>query len=326
MGPAPRKRARGAGHLPGDARTVTETPRRPGGGLWRAVRSRYVLHAYLFIAPVIILFGVFRVTPAIQTLLYSVYKVELLRGRFTFIGLDNFSRLLVDPIFQQAAWNTLLYVAAIVPISGALGLVLAVLFNSRFRFQELFKAIYFSPMVTSTVAAAMVWWWMYNPQFGIINVLLKLVGIREQPWLMSSSMALPAIIIFSVWKTVGYNMIIYLAGLQGIPVQFYEAATIDGASAVRRFWRITVPLLAPTTTFILIYNSILAFQVFDQVFVLTGGGPANSTNVVVLDLYRQAFQRYDFGYASAEAMVLFLCILGITVLQYVYSKKYEVVY
>jgi multiple sugar transport system permease protein len=117
-----------------------------------------------------------------------------------------------------------------------------------------------------------------------------------------------------------------LAGLQAIPAQFYEAATIDGAGPASRFWRVTVPLLAPTTAFILIYNSILAFQVFDQVFVLTGGGPANSTNVVVLDLYRQAFERYNFGYAAAEAMVLFLCILGITILQYVYSKRYEVAY
>ena len=301
----------------------------PGGCVgqyWRMLRSRHILHAYLFIAPVIILFALFRVAPAVQTLLYSFYKVELLRGRFTFIGLENFARLLVDPIFLQAAWNTLLYVVAIVPISGALGLLLAVLFNSRFRGQEFFKAVYFSPMVTSTVAAAMVWWWMYNPQYGIINVLLKLVGVPAQPWLMSSRMALPAIIIFSVWKTLGYNMIIYLAGLQAIPAQFYEAATIDGAGPASRFWRITVPLLAPTTAFILIYNSILAFQVFDQVFVLTGGGPANSTNVVVLDLYRQAFERYNFGYAAAEAMVLFVCILGITVLQYVYSKKYEVAY
>jgi len=294
--------------------------------VWRTLQSRHILHAYLFIAPVIVLFGVFRVVPAVQTLLYSFYKVELLRGRFTFIGLDNFRRLLSDPIFLQAAWNTLVFVLAIVPISGALGLLLAVLFNSKFRGQEFFKAVYFSPMVTSTVAASMVWWWMYNPQYGIINVLLKLVGVPEQPWLMSSRMALPAVIIFSVWKTVGYNMIIYLAGLQAIPVQFYEAATIDGAGSVSRFWRITVPLLAPTTTFILIYNSILAFQVFDQVFVLTGGGPANSTNVVVLDLYRQAFERYNFGYAAAEAMVLFVCILGITTLQYVYSKKYEVAY
>jgi multiple sugar transport system permease protein len=222
--------------------------------------------------------------------------------------------------------NTFLYVAGIVPISAALALVLAVLFTVQFRFQELFKAVYFAPMVTSTVAAAMVWWWMYNPQFGILNVLLRLLHLPPQPWLMSSHTALASIIIFSVWKTVGYNMIIYIAGLQAIPPEFYEAAVIDGAGTLQQFRRITVPLLAPTTTFILIYNTILAFQVFDQVFVLTGGGPANATNVVVLDLYRQAFQRYNFGYASAEAMVLFLIIMGITALQFFYSKRYEVTF
>jgi multiple sugar transport system permease protein len=222
--------------------------------------------------------------------------------------------------------NTLVYVAAIVPISAALGLGLAVLFDTRFRLSELFKAVYFAPMVTSTAAAAMVWWWLYNPQFGLLNVLLRLVHLPDQPWLMSSRTALTAIIIFSVWKSLGYNMIIYLAGLQAIPAQFYEAATIDGAGALARFWRISVPLLAPTTTFLLIYNGILAFQVFDQVFVLTGGGPANATNVVVLDIYRQAFERFNFGYAAAEATVLFLLILGITVVQYVYSKRFEVAY
>ena len=295
-------------------------------GLLSRLHAKRVFHAYLFIAPVILLFGIFRVVPSIQTLLYSFYKVELLRGRFTFTALDNFRALLTDEIFRKATVNTLVYVAAIVPISAMLGLILAVLFNARFRLQEFFKAVYFAPMVTSTVAAAMVWWWLYNPQFGLFNVLLRLVRIPDQPWLMSSHMALPSIIIFSVWKTLGYNMIIYLAGLQAIPAQFYEAATIDGATAFGRFWRISVPLLAPTTTFIFIYNSILAFQVFDQVFVLTGGGPANSTNVVVLDIYRQAFERYNFGYAAAEAMVLFLFIMGVTVLQYVYSKRFEVAY
>jgi multiple sugar transport system permease protein len=292
----------------------------------RGFRRRHLLHAYLFIAPVVLLFGVFRVVPAVQTLLYSVYKVELLRGRFTFVGLDNFRALLADEAFGQAMVNTLVYVAAIVPISAALGLGLAVLFDTRFRLSELFKAVYFAPMVTSTAAAAMVWWWLYNPQFGLLNVLLRLVHLPDQPWLMSSRTALTAIIIFSVWKSLGYNMIIYLAGLQAIPAQFYEAATIDGAGALARFWRISVPLLAPTTTFLLIYNGILAFQVFDQVFVLTGGGPANATNVVVLDIYRQAFERFNFGYAAAEATVLFLLILGITVVQYVYSKRFEVAY
>ena len=305
---------------------MTRERRRPPRQVLAQLYSRHILHAYLFIAPVIILFGIFRIVPSIQTLLYSFYKVELLKGRFTFIGLDNFHSLLSEEIFRRAAVNTLAYVIAIVPTSVCLGLILAVLFNASFHLKEFFKAVYFSPMVTSTVAAAMVWWWMYNPQFGIFNVLFKLVGLPEQPWLMSSRMALPSIIIFSVWKNLGYNMIIYLAGLQAIPPQFYEAATIDGAGALTRFRHVTIPLLAPTTTFIVIYDSILALQVFDQVFVLTGGGPANSTNVVVLDLYRQAFERYNFGYAAAEAMVLFLFILGVTILQYVYSKRFEVAY
>jgi multiple sugar transport system permease protein len=176
------------------------------------------------------------------------------------------------------------------------------------------------------VAAAMVWLWLYNPQFGLFNVILKLFGFPAQPWLMSSHQALPSIIIFSIWKSLGYNLIIYIAGLQAIPDVYYEAARIDGAGSVQQFFKITLPLLTPTTTFILIYNSILSFQVFDQVFVLTGGGPAYATTVVVLELYQQAFLKYRFGYASAMAMVLFLFILSITIGQYTISKKKEVVY
>ena len=282
------------------------------------LHARHVWHAYLFVAPIIILFGAFRVAPSVQTLLYSVYRVELLRGRFTFI--------VVDRAFQQAAWNTLVYVLVIVPVSAVLGLLLAVLFDTRFPLRELFKALYFAPMVTSTVAAAVVWWWLYNPQFGLFNALLRLVGLPIQTWLMSSRTALFSIILFSVWKGVGYNMVVYLAGLQAIPESFVEAARIDGAGTFQRFRRITLPLLAPTTAFLLIYNSIYAFQVFYQVFVLTSGGPAGSTNVIVLDLYRQAFERYNFGYAAAEATLLFVLTLGVTVVQYVYSKRFEVNY
>ena len=290
------------------------------------IHRRHYLHAYLFIAPVIVLFGLFRVWPSLQTLYYSFFKVELLKGRLTYLGLQNFAALAHDEIFRAATLHTLTYAAAIVPIAAALGMILAVLFNERFPLTELFKAIYFAPMVTSTVAAAVVWWWLYNPQYGLFNVILKLMHLPGQPWLLSSRMALPSVILFSIWKTLGYNLVIYLAGLQAIPREYDEAATIDGAGSLQRFRRITLPLLAPTTTFVFIYNSIFAFQVFDQVYVLTGGGPARATNVVVLELYNQAFQRYQFGYASAEAMVLFVFILGVTVLQYVYSRRVEVVY
>lgn len=290
------------------------------------MHRRHYLHAYLFTAPVIVLFGLFRIWPSIQTLYFSFFNVELLKSRLTFVGLANFVDLIHDELFLGAITHTLIFAVAIVPVSAALGMVLAVLFNEELRLKEFFKAIYFAPMVTSTVAAAVVWWWLYNPQFGLFNVILKLLHLPGQPWLLSSTMALPSVIIFSVWKTLGYNMVIYVAGLQGIPQEFYEAATIDGAGSLQRFFRITLPLLAPTTTFVFIYNSIFAFQAFDQVYVLTGGGPAHATSVVVLELYNQAFQRYRFGYASAEAMVLFLFILAVTIVQYVYSRRTEVAY
>ncbi|HKV46020.1 MAG TPA: sugar ABC transporter permease [bacterium] len=294
--------------------------------VFRRMSRRHYLHAYAFIAPVVILFGLFRVWPSLQTLYFSVFNVELLKQQLTFVGLSNFRDMLQDPIFRQALVNTLIYAAVIVPVSTVLALLLAVVFTEEFGLKDLFKAVYFSPTVTSTTAAAVVWWWMYNPQFGLFNVILKLLHLPPQPWLMSSHMALSAVIIFSVWKTLGYNMVIYIAGLQAVPVMFQEAATLDGASPFRRFLSITVPLLAPTTIFIMIYNMIFALQVFDQVFVLTSGGPANSTNVVVLELYHQAFRRYRFGYASAEATVLFAIILVVTVFQYVYSRRFEVAY
>lgn len=300
------------------------------GGVMRAfigrMHRRHYLHAYVFIAPVLVLFGLFRVWPSLQTLHYSFFKVELLKGRLTFVGLQNFADLVQDEIFRGATFHTLIYAAAIVPIAAAMGMILAVILNEEFPLRELFKAIYFAPMVTSTVAAAVVWWWLYNPQYGLFNVILRLMHLPALPWLLSSRLALPSVIIFSIWKTLGYNMVIYVAGLQAVPQEYHEAATIDGAGSLQRFLRITLPLLAPTTTFVFIYNSIFAFQAFDQVYVLTGGGPARATNVVVLELYNQAFQRYQFGYASAEAMVLFLFILGVTALQYFYSRRFEVTY
>lgn len=290
-----------------------------------ALRRKY-FHAYLFIAPVVILFGIFRVFPSFQTLAYSFFRVQLIRHKFTFIGLENFLSLLEDKIFLKAMINTLKYVLYIVPISAGIGMLLAIILNTKLRFREFYKGMYFSPMVTSTVAAAMVWWWLFNPQFGLFNVVLKLLHLPRQSWLMSSRQALMSIIIFSIWKTVGYNMIIYIAGLQAIPEGYYEAAKIDGAGPLLRFFKITLPLLGPTTAFILIYNTILAFLVFDQVFVLTGGGPAYSTTVVVLEVYQQAFLKYRFGYASSMAAVLFIIILGVTIFQFLISKKKEITY
>lgn len=290
-----------------------------------ALRKKY-FHAYLFIAPIVISFGIFRVYPSILTLIYAFFKVELLRHSFTFIGAENFFSLLKDEVFLKSFANTLKYVAYTVPISTGAGVIMAVILNEKLRINDLLKAVYFSPYITSAVAAAMVWWWLYNPQFGLFNAILKLLHLPPQSWLTSSHQALMSVVIFSVWKIIGYNIIIFIAGLQAIPEVYYEAAKIDGANAPMRFFKITLPLLTPTTAFILIYNTILAFQVFDQVFILTGGGPAYSTTVVVLELYQQAFLKYRFGYAAAMAMVLFICILGITIVQYVISEKKEIVY
>jgi multiple sugar transport system permease protein len=290
-----------------------------------AQRRRYI-QAYLFIAPLVISFAIFRLYPAFQTLRYSFYQVELLKQKTTWVGMENFLGLFEDEIFIRSFINTLKYCLYMVPISAIIGLVLAVFLNVKFRLSNFFKAVYFSPYITSAVAAAMVWWWLYNPQFGLFNAVLKLLHLPPQSWLTSSRQALMSVIIFSIWKIVGYNIIIFIAGLQTIPDVYYEAATIDGAGPFTRFFRITLPLLVPTTTFILIYNTILAFQVFDQVFVLTGGGPAHASTVVVLELYQQAFLKYRFGYAAAMAMVLFVCILAITIVQYVISERKEVVY
>jgi ABC-type sugar transport system permease subunit len=292
----------------------------------QVARRRHYIHPYLFIAPLVISFTIFRLYPSFQTLRYSFYQVELLKQKTTWIGMENFLALFEDEIFIRSFINTLKYCLYMVPISTVIGLVLAVFLNVKFRMSNFFKAICFSPYITSTVAAAMVWSWLYNPQFGLFNAVLKLLHLHPQSWLASSRQALMSVIIFSIWKIVGYNIIIFIAGLQTIPNVYYEAATIDGAGPFTRFFRITLPLLVPTTTFILIYNTILAFQVFDQVFVLTGGGPAHASTVVVMEIYQQAFLKYRFGYAAAMAVVLFVCILAITIVQYVISERREVVY
>ncbi len=289
-------------------------------------RHKATIRAYLFIAPLVISFVIFRLYPSLQTLSYSFFNVELLKQKITWVGLKNFLALWEDEIFLISFKNTLKYCLYMVLISTIFGLVLATLLKAQSKLNSFFKAVYFSPYITSTVASAMVWWWLYNPQFGLFNAILKLFHIPPQPWLNSTKQALMAIIIFSIWKIVGYNIIVFVAGLQAIPKVYYEAALIDGAGPITSFFRITLPLLMPTTAFILIYNTILAFQVFDQVFVLTGGGPAHASTVMVLEIYQQAFLKYRFGYASAMSAILFSCILLVTILQYILSERKEVVY
>jgi len=289
----------------------------------RAARAKRWHYAYLFILPILTLFGLFRIYPSIQTLAYSFFDINLVSKVFKPVGLKNFLLLARDSTFQKAVGNTVIFAVWIVVASTAIGLVLASLFTSKMRAAGLFKAVYFAPFITSTVAAAVVWTFLYNPRFGLFNSLLQLAGLPTRGWISSSRDALASIIIFSIWKTIGYNMVIFIAGLQNVPDSFHEAAIIDGAGGIRRFFSISIPLVAPTTIFIVMYNTILALKVFDQVFVLTAGGPADATTVVVLQIYKQAFENYRFGYAASMAFVLFVLVISITILQYRLSRRWE---
>jgi len=295
-------------------------------GILGTIRKNRWHYAYLFILPILLVFGVFRIYPSLQTLLYSFFDINLIARTLKPVGLRNFFLLAHDATFLRAISNTVIFTLYIVVVSTAIGLVLASMFTSRMRGSSVFKAVYFAPFITSTVAAAVVWTFLYNPRFGLFNAILQLVGLPTRGWISSSKDALTSIIIFSIWKTVGYNMVIFIAGLQNIPDSFHEAAIIDGAGGIRRFFTISIPLVAPTTVFVVMYNTILALKVFDQVFVLTAGGPAESTTVVVLQIYKQAFENYRFGYASSMAFVLFVIIIMATVAQYRLSRRWEVSY
>jgi len=290
------------------------------------IKKRRWHYAYLFISPVLVFFGLFRVYPSIQTLVFSFFKVNIIAKKYEWVGLKNFALLLQETDFIRAIANTFIYTFYIVVFSVFIGMVLASMFSSKMKLAGIFKAMYFVPFITATVAAAVVWGYLYDPKFGLFNMILKLLGLPGRHWLTSSKEALGSIIIFSIWKYLGYNIVIFIAGLQNIPDAFYEAATIDGAGPLAKFFRITIPLLAPTIVFVVIYNTILALKVFDQVFVLTAGGPAGASTVVVLELYEMAFLHYRFGYAASMAFVLFLFIMIITVVQYTVSRRWEVTY
>jgi len=295
-------------------------------GILGTIRKNRWHYAYLFILPILVVFGLFRIYPSLQTLVYSFFDINLVARSLKPVGVRNFLLLVHDATFLKAISNTLIFALYIVLISTAIGLVLASMFTSGMRGTALFKAVYFAPFITSTVAAAVVWTFLYNPRFGLFNSILQIFGLPTKGWISSSKDALTSIIIFSIWKTVGYNMVIFIAGLQNIPDSFHEAAIIDGAGGIRRFFTISLPLVAPTTVFVVMYNTILALKVFDQVFVLTAGGPADATTVVVLQIYKQAFENYRFGYASSMAFILFVIIISVTVVQYRLSRRWEVSY
>lgn len=277
--------------------------------------------AYLYLMPVVVILVSFHVLPIFYSFAVSFYEWDLI-GQPEYVGTGNYSRLFDDPMFYKSLWNTIYYAAISVPLSIFMSLAIALLLNNPISGIGLYRTIYFIPVITSINAVAIVWNYIYHPDFGLLNKLLDIFSISPQTWLQDPFWAMPCIIFMSVWKGLGYNVIIFLAGLQNIPTYLYEAARIDGASRWQQFRHITWPLLTPTTFFIFTISTIGSFQVFSQVYMMTPrGGPLKSTMVVVYYLYRKAFEQFEFGYALAAAFVLFIIIFACTLFNKLYLEK-----
>lgn len=269
---------------------------------------------YIFIAPNILLFLTFMIIPILFTFYISFQEWGIL-GEPVFVGLGNYISMLSDKVFWISLWNTVYYTVGTVPFEMVLGLAGAILLNRKIPLRAFFRSVFFAPVVVSLVASGLIWSWMYNPNYGLFNHLLSMVGINGINWLASPEWAMPAVIITTLWVRIGYCLVIYLAGLQAIPGTLYEAAEIDGANSWQKFWYMTLPLLKNTTIFVLVIEVIHGFMVFDLIYTMTNGGPGYSTTVIVQYIYQKAFVEGDMGYASAIGTVFFLMIMSLTALQ-----------
>jgi multiple sugar transport system permease protein len=272
---------------------------------------------WAFVAPALVLIAVFFVLPVVASLLLSLTDFDIYavasRTNLRLVGIDNYRRLFQDPLFWVALRNTALFVVVAGPLSIGLSLGAALLVASRVvRLRALFRTMFFLPVVTTLVAVAVVWRYIYHPRFGLLNHALGAVGVAPIDWLGDPRFAMPAIILMAVWKNFGFNMVIFVAGLQSIPERLYEAARVDGAGAGAQFRWITLPLLAPTFVFVLVITMIGYFQLFAEPYVMTQGGPSHATLSLVMLMYLQGFRWWTMGYAAAVAFVLFAIILALT--------------
>ncbi len=282
--------------------------------------------AYIFLAPALSAIFVFFFIPVLAAFIISFTDFDIYAlgdiSTVRFVGLNNYIKLFDDPLFFTALKNTFYFVIMSGPLSIAVSLAAALLLNSKLvKYKSIFRLSYFIPVVTTLVAVAIVWRFIYHPKFGIINYLLSLIGIAPIDWLGEPSTAMPAIVLMSVWKNFGYNMIIFIAGLQNIPEDLYEAASIEGASEWQQFKSITLPMLAPTTIFISIITMIGYFQLFAEPYVMTQGGPLNSTLSIVQFMYQEGFRWWNMGYSAAIAFVLFFIIMIGTIVQLKFQKS-----
>lgn len=281
--------------------------------------------AWPMLLPNILGFLMFMLIPVVATLVLSFMKYDMLTPA-QFIGVQNYVDMFHDPIVWQVTGNTLLYTVLTVPVGMCISLLLAVFLDQNIAFKRFYRAAFFLPSITSMVVVAIVWQWIYNPDYGLLNFFLGFLGIKGPKWLLDTKTALISIAIVGIWKNAGYNMLIFLSGLQGISTSYYEAAELDGASKIQQFLYITVPMLKPTTFFIFIMSVISSFQVFDQVMLMTKGGPGRATSVLVHYLYQNAFTYFKLGYACAIAYLLFFIIMVITLVNMRMEKNMREIY
>ncbi|WP_102410489.1 ABC transporter permease subunit [Beduinella massiliensis] len=275
-----------------------------GEGLWGAV----------FLLPTLVGFLVFTLIPVVMSLVYSFTKYDGVTA-MKFIGLKNYTKLLGNKEFIESLWHTLYFAIGTVPVGCFLALFVAVVLNQKIRGKVIYRACFFIPSIVSMVAIAVVFQQMFNKDYGVVNQILGFFGVPAQGFFASTAQAMPCVIFVSVWKGIGVTIVIFLAGLTGVDPQLYEAADIDGAGAATKFFRITLPMMRATLTFVLINNTISSFQAFDQIYMLTSGGPAKATQTLSYLIYANAFQYWKLGYASAIAYIMFAIILVISILQ-----------
>jgi multiple sugar transport system permease protein len=282
---------------------------------WRfGWRERRALAGLLFVLPTWLVWLFWTALPTVSTIWLSFTNWNLLQAPI-WVGLDNYAKAVEDPLFLLSFRNSVIYAAVFTPVGVGIALALSIMIDNTERLREYFRVSYFLPVVTSVAATSILWKWLYQPGFGLINYSLSLVGINGPGWLNDQSTALLAVGIMGTWGGVGFTIVLFLAGLQAIPPSLYEAGEIDGATGLQRVWFITLPLLRPTALFVSVISIANAFQVFAQIFIMTKGGPAYSSSVLAYYLYIMAFQRFQMGYAAAIAMAIFLLVLVVTIVQ-----------
>lgn len=284
-------------------------------------RLRYTVTVLAFLLPSAVPLALFTIYPMFRALWTSLHEWNLI-GPMKWVGLDNYAHLMQDATTQRAFLNTGYYLVGYLPLVYVGGLALALALNVRLRGRNILRGVYFLPVVTSWIVVALVWRWLLNPSVGVVNATLAVFGIDGPGWWTDPAWAMPSIILASAWKDLGFVMIILLAGLQAIPQEMYEAAKVDGAGPWRRLFGVTLPLLSPSTFFVIVISLINGFQVFDQVYAMTGGGPAGASTVVVQQVYDLTFRYGAAGEASALSWMLFMLVLAVTIVQIVGQKRW----